>query len=343
MVLRTAAAAAVSSVIALTPVSIRRDQSQPTRWVLVYAGSAKGGHPAYSVTDFRQLLISSDSASSGRWVCTGTIFVHLYAASGRAFTTWIGGAPADGSDWTTYLDSLFASNGALARLDSAVAISETMAGEIRGKFPFSLMIPYPDPKSDSLLFAGRRYDLKTDAGRVGAVEAYARTARERASKAALPHLRFDGFYWLMENAPPQDTVVVKQVAQLVHAAGLRLLWIPYFTSRNQELWRNLGFDEAWLQPNYFFNRDVPATRLDSAAARAARMGMGLEIEFDGRLLSDARYSDRLDPYLATLGQHADLRSRSTVLYEGGGALLALSRSQDPALRARYANLVRALQ
>jgi len=194
-----------------------------------------------------------------------------------------------------------------------------------------------------LRFAGKRYDFTTDDGRVASVEAYTHTALDRFSKATVPHLRFDGFYWLMETAPPRDTAVVKAVTHAVHAAGRRILWIPYFSAQYLERWRDLGFDESWLQPNYFFNRDVPATRLDSAASRATRMGMGLEIEFDGRLLSDPRYGDRLDPYLAVLVGHPELRSRPIVIYEGGGALLALSRSQDMARRALYAALANTLK
>lgn len=316
----------------------------PTRWVLVYAGSSKGGHPAYSVDDLRHLLSASDSSGTpSTWLCTGTVFVHLYAASGRTFTTWIGGAAADGLDWSVYLDSLFTPGGALTRLDSAVATIERTAGVLPEKFPFSVMIPYPDPKTDTLRFAGKTYDLRTDSGRIAAAAAYIAAARERYTHVSLPRLRFDGFYWLLETLPPTDTVVVAAVARAVHSAGLRLLWIPYYTAQNQDHWRQVGFDEAWLQPNYFFNRDVAATRLDSAANRASRMGMGLEIEFDGRLLSDPRFSDRLDPYVAQLGMHPELRNHSLVIYEGGGALLALARSTDPIARARYQAFVRALE
>jgi hypothetical protein len=319
-------------------------QAQPTRWVLVYAGSAKGGHPAYKVDDFLHLLASTDSSGTpSTWLCSGIVFVHLYAASGRVFTTWIGGPAADGTDWSVYLDSLFSPGGALTRLDSAVESVERTAGVLTEKFPFSVMIPYPDPKSDSLRFAGKNYDLRSDGGRIAAAVAYIAAARERFAKAMLPRLRLDGFYWLLETMPPTDTAVVAGAARAVHAASLRLLWIPYYTSQGQERWRELGFDEAWLQPNYFFNRDVPATRLDSAANRATRMGMGLEIEFDGRLLSDPRFGDRLEPYLAELGLHPELKNHSLVIYEGGGALLMLARSTDPIARMRYQALLRALK
>ena len=72
-------------------------------------------------------------------------------------------------------------------------------------------------------------------------------------------------------------------------------------------------------------------------ARAA--GMGLEIEFDARLFSDERFSDRLEPYLTALENAPDLRNRSIAVYEGGGALFRLARSNVVWHRALYNRFV----
>jgi hypothetical protein len=143
--------------------------------------------------------------------------------------------------------------------------------------------------------------------------------------------------------PTSDAGVVRRVAREVHARSLRFLWIPYYDAEGWERWHKLGFDEAWVQPNYFFNRDVPASRLDSAAARAVERGMGLEIEFDWRLLATPGFGDRLDPYLEVLRRYPQLLARSLAVYEGAGVLLRLSGSPLPADRLRYAALGRALR
>jgi Domain of unknown function (DUF4855) len=70
--------------------------------------------------------------------------------------------------------------------------------------------------------------------------------------------------------------------------------------------------------------------------------MGLEVEFDGRMFSDSRFADRLAPYLATLERAPDLRARSIAIYEGAGALVRLSRSNDLRYRALYRRLVAVL-
>jgi hypothetical protein len=71
--------------------------------------------------------------------------------------------------------------------------------------------------------------------------------------------------------------------------------------------------------------------------------MGLEIEFDARLGVDPRFGDRLGPYLAALALHPELRAGSIAIYEGGGALVTLSRSTRPYDRVRYERLVAALR
>jgi hypothetical protein len=178
---------------------------------------------------------------------------------------------------------------------------------------------------------------------VGAAAAYVADVERRFRGAGHARLRLDGFYWLLETMSTSDAGVVGRVAREVHARGLRFLWIPYYDAEGWERWHEFGFDEAWVQPNFFFNLDVPPSRLDSAAARAVQRGMGLEIEFDGRLLATPGFGDRLDPYLDVLRRYRQLAARSIAVYEGGGALLALSRSPQPAGRLRYEQLGQALR
>jgi hypothetical protein len=316
----------------------------PARWVLVYAGANRAGITTYTVSHFTRLLAHVDSAGRpAYWQCTGAIFLNLHAASGRVFTTWIGGVPANGADWAEYADSLFAPGGVLSRLDSAVALASAMLGPPPDPIRVSIMIPYPELNAGMLRFEGKQYNLRTADGRVGAASAYVADVERGFRGAGHARLRLDGFYWLFETMPSSDAGVVRRIAREVHARGLRLLWIPYYDAQGWERWDELGFDEAWLQPNYFFNRDVPPSRLDSAAARAVRRGMGLEIEFDGRLLATPGFGDRLDPYLEVLRRYPQLARRSIAVYDGGGALLALSRSPLPAHRLRYEQLGQALR
>ncbi|MGE0352269.1 MAG: DUF4855 domain-containing protein [Gemmatimonadales bacterium] len=292
---------------------------------------------SYSVDDCLRLVAGVDSAGRPtRWLSTGAIFLALYGKSRRAFTSWMPNAlPATGADWEAYLDSMVARDGPLGRLDSAVQQAEAVLGRRPGGYEVAIMAPYPDPGSDTLRFSGTLYDFHTGAGRAGAVRAYLRELVHRFPSAGFQRLQLRGVYWLREGIAPEDTSTVRATADVVHAAGLRFLWIPYFRARGIAGWRRLGFDEIWYQPNYFFHPEIGPARMDSAWANARRFGAGLEIELDRRLLTDTLFRHRLDPYLQLLEDHPEARAGSIAIYEGAGALIDLSRSRRAEDRALY--------
>jgi hypothetical protein len=307
-----------------------------TRWLLVYAGTIKGPSSRYRQSHFKRLITHVDSANTSQyWVFSGAIFLHLWAPSGRVFTTWIGGEPANGADWTQYLDSLFRPGAALSRLDSAVANAGAALGPLPGPFRISIMIPYPDPSIGTLDYLGHQYDLGTTTGRGDAAAAYIQDVVQRFQAAGFAHLQLDGLYWLLEEAPVSDVDLIKRVASDVHAAGLRFVWIPFYNATGWKHWKDLGFDAAWLQPNYFFDPSIPLSRLDTTATRAKDNGMGLEVEFDGRIWADPMFCDRLQPYLTTLQQQPALRTREVAVYDGAGGLVHLSFQTTPQDKARY--------
>jgi hypothetical protein len=275
-------------------------------------------------------------------LCDGAILLEYHAVSGRYYMPFPNGAPSRGSDWTLYLDSLTAPTGPLTRLDSAAARGISGASTIR-PLSVAVMVPYPDPRNDTLIYDGRRYDVKHDSGRVAVVEAYLRDVVRRVESRHVSNLSLYGFYWLNEGITSLDTILVSRVADTVHRLGLRFLWIPSYGAAGAGDWRSFGFDEAWLQPNYFFHPDLSVGRLDSAVDRARAAGMGLELEFDRRLFADSQFANRLTPYLDTFEKTPDFRSRSIAIYEGSGALIRLARSTEKAKRALYRRLVTVLR
>ena len=309
----------------------------PERWVLVYSGGPN--RPAFAVDDLRRLLTVVDT--SGRSIgplCTGVILTEFVAGSGRYYMPWSNGAPATGADWTQYIDSIFAPAGPLARLDSTAALSQSSR-----KLDVAIMVPYPDPKTDTLRFGGREYRMASDSDRLTSVHAYMQEVVRRTHRMPLRNVSVSAFYWLNEGVWDTDTALVSRVAKVAHRIGMRFLWIPSWGASNALRWRSLGFDAAWQQPNYFFHPEIPLARLDSAVDRARAADMGLELEFDRRLFSDARLTVRLEPYLATFEKASDVRRQGIAIYEGAGALIELSRRRDREYRALYERLVAVLQ
>jgi len=333
---------ALLGAVAFSPVVCSAQQAGPSTWLLVYAGGPKRLN--YSVNDFVHLIAHVDTAGRpAGWLCTGTIFLEIFAPSGKVFATWIGGQPAGGNDWSAYLDTLFDTGGVLRRLDSTVALVSVRAGAPRERFSVAIMIPYPDSSVSRLDAPWGSYELAGIDGRLKAVDSYINEVLHRFRTGSYAHLNLVGFYWLRESIADADVLLTNDVAKRIHKLGLRFLWIPYYNAPGTVLWNFIGFDQAWLQPNYFFHPHVPALRMDSAVARARSLELGLEIEFDVRLFTGGEeFSGRLDPYLHALGQAPDLRRKSVVIFDGAGALLQLSSSKDSVYRALYSRLATTL-
>jgi len=321
--------------------------ASPERWVLLYAGGpAKATtYPRYTVEDDVRYVTEVDSSGRPqRWLTTGAIMLSIYGVDGRSFATWAAGKwPALGSDWETYGDSLLVPGGILDRLDSAVALGSSTLGSRAAKYSVVIMIPYPDSGRGFLTFLGKNYDQSLVADRIALAGAYVSTIEHRFTQRAFPQLSLKGFYWLHEEIGGSDSAVVSATAKQIHSDSLLFYWIPYFKAPGYTLWRTFGFDEAWIQPNYFFHPGVPDRQLRDALAIARANSMGMELEFDLRLFGDSGFANRFDPYLTALEGAPDIHARPIALFEGHGALLRLSASRDSREQGLYRRLARDLQ
>lgn len=311
------------------------------RWILVYAGGR--GRPGYTVADFGHLITSVDTSGQPvGWLMTGALFLEIRASSGRGFATWAVHPSATGVDWEAYIDSLLGPGGAISRLDSAVALATGRIGTPRSEFEVTIMVPYPDPTLDSIRYRGRVYHPSSADDRLALVDAYVHDVQVRFSTRRFRHVTLYGIYWLYETVDGADRQFLPRVAAAVHATGLQFFWIPYYRSAGHESWRTFGFDEAWYQPNYFFHPGLSPLRIDSAMVVADTLGMGIEIELDGRIFTNTAFANNLLPYIVTLWMHPALRARPIAVYDGAGGLFEMATSRDPRIRDQYDRLVSVL-
>ena len=152
-----------------------------------------------------------------------------------------------------------------------------------------------------------------------------------------------GYYWLNEEIRTVDSALVRQTADAVHRGRFHLFWIPYYGAAGAASWASFGFDQAWLQPNYFFHPEVPVVRLDTVVSRARAWNLGIELEFNLKMFDQWQFADRLEPYLTLLEDAPDLRAKTVTVYEGVGGLIRLARSRDAWHRALYQRLVAVLR
>jgi len=299
-------------------------EASAQNWLLVYTGGTN--HPRYSGQRFSELLYPEASPGPGP-VVSGLLFMETHSPSGRNYLSWGQAGPPSPKDYLSYLDTILAPNGAVAAADSVVAAH----GD---SILAAIMIPYP------LGSVSRRPYWDS---RVTFVADYLQHADSLFAARGFTAVRLWGFYWLPEAVSPVDTSIVQHFTALVHFHGLKALWIPYFGSPLASRWRDLGFDQAFLQPNFFV---VPATtpaRLDSALADATAWDMGFEIEFDHRLLTDKQFRGRLAPYLDLIQSPAASNLPAIAVYDGAGTSWGLAESTDPELHALYVRLLTVLR
>ncbi len=113
------------------------------------------------------------------------------------------------------------------------------------------------------------------------------------------NLELAGFYWVAEEATHSRTII-HQVGDHMRSLGYKFYWIPYWGSDGHGEWKELKFDIAYQQPNYFFYQQKPdSVHLPKVCEFAKERGMYLEVEFDERALkSNPDYrADRLHDYM----------------------------------------------
>ncbi len=308
------------------------------RWLFVYAGGE--GRPAYSKDDFLKLLTSRDSRGQPRGrLFDGALFSELSRA-GRSFSPLFSPKPATGDDWRWYLDTLFSDNGFLTSLDSAAGLL-SQKGVLKGSLGVSVMIPYPFAMRDSLWYDGELFVVnRGSAGQISAARRYVEDLSNHFRGWRYKYLSPVGMYWLVEDAKGSDTLLIREVASVVHSQGFLFFWVPYYNAPGRDTWKELGFDVAWLQPDYMFYPQVPPQRLDSAVMLAFKGGLGIDLEIDHKIFADSVFRQRFAPYLTMLEAHPEALRGPLSVYDDAGMLLKLADSKDPYLRDQYARFVR---
>lgn len=177
-------------------------------------------------------------------------------------------------------------------------------------------------------------DFSNEEDRIAACKWYADLLEERFRSSGFRHLELAGFYWLPEILR-QSREVTRALGDYVRSKGLRFYWIPYYTAQGYSEWRDLGFDAAYLQPTYFWNRKIGDERVDRACELARTYGMGLEMEFDMRasVKSEECRRDRGMGYMSSFRRNGVYRSSAIAYYEGGGGVYYFTKTTAPEDRA----------
>ena len=196
-----------------------------------------------------------------------------------------------------------------------------------------ISIPYPSPdqtawgdaNGDGVVDTQDSFGAGVDTttalnNRVAAVRWYVDQAVSRFNSGGYSNLRLGGFNWLPESIPfnrgPNELAVISGAAGVVHGyAGLTFEWIPFFHSEGFRHWSAAGFDVALMQPSYMFSTAPPA-RIGNSAAISKRYGMGVEMELEAGVLTDAVKRAKYYEYLNGGVTYGYMAGSYLACYEG---------------------------
>ncbi|WP_139491012.1 DUF4855 domain-containing protein [Brevibacillus dissolubilis] len=260
--------------------------------------------------------------------------------------------PATRAGWEYYLDDLFQSGRQIDALNEAMKEYNKARGTLVNnpmKEKVVLTLPYPNTNvtefgkleedRDPLTFQASRVGAeKAYQYRTEAMEWYLNEVLKRWEAANPSYLRLEGIYWyaeLIEDAIPKERELMQHASQIVHEKGLHFYWIPYFGSSGVGDWKSMGFDYAFLQPNFYANQEQPIERMETTLETANKYGMGIEIEGDERMTRDAKYYRIYYNQLIAAHRLGIDKDKIHAYYYGSKSLQLAYNSKDPKIRAIY--------
>lgn len=212
-------------------------------------------------------------------------------------------APSFKSDWMDYMDDLYKDGYNLKALNEAT-------GEVKTE------LDDPDYKAKVYLSIFNSTDSCTNFGDVDGdgINENMSKLKDRKKVARwwidmnirqfeennFENLKLHGFYWYDEAlklSDEKEKAMIEFIIDYVHSMGYYIIWIPYYQAAGFSSWKTVGFDLANMQPNYTFNENMTEAVLYDNATLTKMLGMGVEIEIDGKSFSSLEYYKRYMAYL----------------------------------------------
>lgn len=328
-----------------------------------------------------------DTAGTEHWLFEGFLFLESHDIfKGRNFAVEPRGLSADRSSWEDLLERWVGPDGYVKALDDAAAAVAERIGAPARKRGVILMMPDPvrfaefaDKESATDYWGevdGRRLDFAATADQLAAWRWFIDTARERMAALKLRYTELSGFYILSESLhlPDGETdfdrinwqhknweILIPAIAEYLHGMHEGLYWIPYFLAPGHKVWKELGFDQAWIQPNWYWDLRAEGRHpFEKTVEAMRRYDLGMELEFEFSMVSDVMrvvgtgpdgsgnpaftledvpaLQDRFRNYMREFRENGFYGTAPIALYSGSDALHQLAASGDAADRAIYHEL-----
>ena len=286
---------------------------------LITMGWHNANPPAWTADRF-----ASHVQYDGKWLFDAFLCIDGNSRKGQSYSLANGRMSANKEAWEELLDAWLADDGALRQLDAAIASAGTPPRPryVVMSLPDPVMFQYFSDKGSPTAYwgslDGKVLDFSRPQDQEAAYRWYMDRCRERFYLLHLRHVELAGFYILSEElhlAPAfyeaaglsyssTDTwnsqykhweELVPWVASYAHACNEGLWWIPYHLAPGHRIWRQLGFDGVFMQPNYYWDHGSISHPLSDTKQALKQCRMGMELEFEYSLVASVMADGRSGP------------------------------------------------
>lgn len=298
--------------------------------VLIYQGGTQ--RMDWTPDEMRPYVVHTNQSNEKDWFFDGFLFLEFQDGAGYNYNPgYSGNKEARKQEWEWLSDRLFEDGKAIKALNACIAEAKEELGE--PSFRHKVVIGLPEPflnQQDWGKLNNVSLDFSKRDDRIFACKWYIDLICEKFKESNVDHLQLEGFYWVSEQMSTNDFITA-EVGDYIRSKGQKFYWIPYYMSNGYSQWKDYGFDIAYLQPNYFFNKKIGEERVRNACELAFTHNMGMEMEFDARALHDSKenHRDRLVNYINTFKEQNVFKNSSIAYYEGGRGIYQFSQSSNP--------------
>ncbi|MCQ6559972.1 DUF4855 domain-containing protein [Paenibacillus mendelii] len=268
------------------------------------------------------------------WMFDSGLFLGITAPSGRSFAE--GTSPSNKEDWDWYIAKTLSEPASdAAQLNVAVRQTAQQLGEPNHKMKVAIMVPMPDSRQTDFGDVdgdGVSENLSNKADQEKVLRWYVREVTQKWKKSRYNNLELTGFYWMSETVTELNAL--QYTADLVHRNKLKFYWIPYYEASLYWKWQMFGFDAMAYQPNHYF-AGTAAQRIADAAARAKKIGSGIEIEFDDGVFNLGPGRHKLIDYLQGAAEYGYDGDTFRAYYQDLRTLYKAAYDEKPENRQIY--------
>ena len=244
--------------------------------------------------------------------------------------------------WEKWLDRYFSPGRDIDALNSAI---EAVGEPPPGKRKVIVTIPwmsnevtdFGDVDNDGI---SENLSVKADRGKVA--QWYIDLVKKKFAERNYKNVELWGFYWMREDLV-MDRENARQITDIIHRNGYKVMWIPYYYAPGWDRWKELGMDLALMQSSYPFRSwidrgVVRRNRLRAAADAMRSAGLGFEVEGRGLETPEERWMFR---EILAYGSpdREGYQAGVQAYFLGFDVVERLARSNDPEEQALYTLLM----